>query len=1326
MSSDMQKPPLAPKPKLIQSQRPGLSPSIPRKDAVPQPSPGPPKRVKPVPAPKPCLPKLTTAMESKPLTSKSLHQTSVTETTEIPRSTGLLNSKNGIQQENKKPDWDYVIPICLCSQENCLCIRKTANLTEKDLTTSHKGKMGENRKPTTRSQSILDNRGEKMDNAKCQMMNIHLLQNGCLQPTSTNTNSTSHQLLKEMPKQIKATESLDKNLNAHIDTSSSVEMVQPSLPHRTWSDEANANVIPLSATRRGPQQDPLGSKQMSCVPEPEPTPVLAASSWAVPVPVPRKPRKPVLAHQEKVEEERETLSQEWREINVKEVQVSSERKSSSSLSVSVAVPVVNTSVSENRKLPYLSEGKPSAPPAPPPRKKPFLSAPEISTTFAPHMLPQDVEEEDLDFDCNIYEMEISVDKEDEEVEEKGRDDQEATSSDLTHHLPPTSSLNQSELSQQFAITLTAHGKSEEDGAVKVAPQKPKRHNDPMAWMLKKESSEEKEEEKFGDNERRQTLGIQDDSLKEKAMRKLPLTPEEKTGSNLFPTVVSPGTTKPSRSSLGKLRAKSFTAADLILSEGQRKNSFQKLLDLKLSVKMLPKLITKGGQSDCTTSEMERCVDGNQNGHQTCQEHPSVPMQVKRKLSCPHIGLEQSVDGEEFSPGMEDAGDYENIPYYEEIADYINLPLARAMVSPQASQPSAWQSSLYDDENIYEEQEPYMPMEKNTEHQEEHSGYERGSVNQHVSQLHDGTSDDDIMAHSSDEEDEDDHSSTSSKGEPEQPEETVMQSRLKKSKIHHIATEIMSSERVFVDVLKLLHIDFRDAVSNASRQSGKSVIEERILNQILYYLPQLYELNQDLLRELEQRVAKWDENAQLADIFVKKGPYLKMYSTYIREFDKNVALLEEQSKKNPAFGGVVREFEASPRCANLALKHYLLKPVQRIPQYQLLLTDYLKNLLEDSVDYKDTQAALGIVKEVANHANDIMKQGDNFQKLIQVQCSLNGHHEIVQPGRIFLKEGILKKLSRKVMQPRMFFLFNDTLLYTTPVQSGQYKLNNMLSLAGMKVSKPSQEAYQNELNIESVERSFILSASSATERDEWLDAISMAINDYTKKKITFISGKTQEEIELTDDGSGAPLGSKAPIWIPDPRATMCMICTCEFTLTWRRHHCRACGKVVCQSCSSNKHCLEYLKNQLARVCDQCFQTLQQQTSEEALSTALSPNKSTFTFSRKQKKIPAALKEVSANTDNSSMSGYLHRSKGNKKQGKRLWFVIKDKVLYTYAASEDVAASESQPLLGFVLKVDSPQKLQFKLYHKNTLYYIFKADDIQTAQRWIDSFKDATVL
>lgn len=51
-----------------------------------------------------------------------------------------------------------------------------------------------------------------------------------------------------------------------------------------------------------------------------------------------------------------------------------------------------------------------------------------------------------------------------------------------------------------------------------------------------------------------------------------------------------------------------------------------------------------------------------------------------------------------------------------------------------------------------------------------------------------------------------------------------------------------------------------------------------------------------------------DHQRLADIFVQKGPYLKMYSTYIREFDRNVALLDEQCRKNPPFASVVRQFE----------------------------------------------------------------------------------------------------------------------------------------------------------------------------------------------------------------------------------------------------------------------------------------------------------------------------------------------------------------------------------------------------------------------------------
>lgn len=69
--------------------------------------------------------------------------------------------------------------------------------------------------------------------------------------------------------------------------------------------------------------------------------------------------------------------------------------------------------------------------------------------------------------------------------------------------------------------------------------------------------------------------------------------------------------------------------------------------------------------------------------------------------------------------------------------------------------------------------------------------------------------------------------------------------------------------------------------------------------------------------------------------------------------------------------------------------------------------------------------------------------------------------------------------------------------------------------------------------------------------------------------------SQADPEKQEEDS--PLGSKAPIWIPDTRATMCMICTSEFTLTWRRHHCRACGKV-------GWFCDFYLFSHSSSLCD----------------------------------------------------------------------------------------------------------------------------------------------
>ncbi|OCT87522.1 FYVE, RhoGEF and PH domain-containing protein 6 [Xenopus laevis] len=901
-----------------------------------------------------------------------------------------------------------------------------------------------------------------------------------------------------------------------------------------------------------------------------------------------------------------------------------------------------------------------------------------------------------------------------------------------------------------------------ENSPRIVPKKPQRHSVPASGLLKKAASEERLNQSCD-----KLISQANDSVREQdaSSCSVPKQTSEKPAWKLphpiLPFLGSPESLKVSSScdmdvnTVTKSRAKSLSSVDMerierTKKESPKKGPLRKLLNMKLSVcgikSDFQKFLCRGSQSPENTINNGHCstesstfLDLSNKSRPTkahsadscspfCQKkrkrHRSEGNIVKKHTSLSleediALTLKPQVTSSNYlsSDGLPD---YENVRHYEEIPEYENLPYALVFDKSEC-EPAIYEVEDPNQPTIY-------PLHKNAFPSDPLPSF----ADDDMGIIH---SDEEEIINSSDEED---FSSDSSRADIDHPEYKQKNKAAHKTKTYHIAKEIMSSEKVFVDALKLLHIDFRYAVAQASRHFGKPVIEEKILNKILYYLPQLYELNRDVLRELEERMSQWTEQQKIADIFVIKGPYLKMYSTYIREFDRNISLLDDQCKKNPGFAEVVRYFEVSPRCANLALKHYLLKPVQRIPQYRLLLTDYLKNLSEDSSDYNDTLAALTIVTEVANHANDILKQGDNFQKLIQIQYSLNGHHEIVQPGRVFLKEGTLMKLSRKVMQPRMFYLFTDALLYTTPVQSGTYKLNNMLSLAGMKVRKPTQEAYQNELNIESVERSFILSASSASERDDWLEAISLAIEEYAKKKITFNPTKSLEEAD-PGEKADCTLGSKAPIWIPDGRVTMCMICTSEFTLTWRRHHCRACGKIICQACSTNKHSLEYLKNHLARVCDRCFQVLQKQESlstpktgspvnHKSPSNALSTVLHSIPSGRKQKKIPAALK-VSASTEDSSMSGYLQRSKASKKQWKQLWFVIKNKVLYTYAASEDIAALESQPLLGFTVKEvteDITESTVIHLLHKNILFYIFKADDTHTTQRWIEAFQDGTVL
>uniref|UniRef100_A0A8C4QVB0 FYVE-type domain-containing protein n=1 Tax=Eptatretus burgeri TaxID=7764 RepID=A0A8C4QVB0_EPTBU len=160
-----------------------------------------------------------------------------------------------------------------------------------------------------------------------------------------------------------------------------------------------------------------------------------------------------------------------------------------------------------------------------------------------------------------------------------------------------------------------------------------------------------------------------------------------------------------------------------------------------------------------------------------------------------------------------------------------------------------------------------------------------------------------------------------------------------------------------------------------------------------------------------------------------------------------------------------------------------------------------------------------------------------------------------------------------------------------------------------------------------------------------------------------------------------LGKRAPQWIRDMDATMCMKCKELFnTITRRRHHCRACGHVVCAKCSESRHYLEYEPSKPQRVCKECYAHL---TSNYGQGNALQ---------QKEKRILEQMDGAFPN-ESSIMSGFLQFfERGGRPTWQKAWFTLPKSdplVLYMYGAQQDVKALNTFSLPGYEVRKLEPE-------------------------------------
>ena len=195
---------------------------------------------------------------------------------------------------------------------------------------------------------------------------------------------------------------------------------------------------------------------------------------------------------------------------------------------------------------------------------------------------------------------------------------------------------------------------------------------------------------------------------------------------------------------------------------------------------------------------------------------------------------------------------------------------------------------------------------------------------------------------------------------------------------NIAKEIYETEAKYVGCLGEMVNVYLKPLLLVCEQQPSLPFQKSEIETIFSNVEILYNLNQNILAQLEKRIEGWSsEETLIGDIFQQFAPYLKMYTQYGLEYQQSLVTFTEL-KENPKFVELLQTYKGTKP---LALDHLLIMPIQRIPRYNLLLTDLLKKTDQSHKDFQNIEAAQKAVSEVADHMNLMMRKSEQMDRLV---------------------------------------------------------------------------------------------------------------------------------------------------------------------------------------------------------------------------------------------------------------------------------------------------------------------------------------------------------
>lgn len=246
----------------------------------------------------------------------------------------------------------------------------------------------------------------------------------------------------------------------------------------------------------------------------------------------------------------------------------------------------------------------------------------------------------------------------------------------------------------------------------------------------------------------------------------------------------------------------------------------------------------------------------------------------------------------------------------------------------------------------------------------------------------------------------------------------------------IVSSIVDSENSYTSSLYRLIFEYKKPLEEAD----PPILSQNKIGVIFYQLDQILQFHRIFGLSLGDQVQRWDQEEMLGTVFTSffsRTYVFDIYSGFINNFT-NAMETARRASKSKAFAQFLHDKSISSP-DRLSFFGSMVKPVQRLPQFILLLSDLLKHTPVNHADRMPLQNALTELESLADRLNERKRDAERHFAVKQLlKDHLNESNTYSQRFLIRQDEVCLLAMDQSAntiakSKTRKIYLLNDMLI-----------------------------------------------------------------------------------------------------------------------------------------------------------------------------------------------------------------------------------------------------------------------------------------------------------